>query len=85
MRLVCICTAVIMVCERADDAHGVAGDGYETTSAPAGSVADTARATRALKTQAAYFIEASATLSRESPIHDALWDRVATIGAPMTM
>lgn len=51
----------------------------------AGSAADTARATRALKTQAAYFVEASATLSRQSPIHDALWDGVATIGAPMTM
>ena len=38
-----------------------------------------------LKTQAAFFIEASPMLSRESPIHDRLWDGVARIRAPMTM
>jgi hypothetical protein len=42
-------------------------------------------ATTLLRTRASFFIEASAMLSRDSPVHDRLWDGVRQVGAPMTM
>ena len=38
-----------------------------------------------LRTKASFFIEASAMLSRQSALHDQLWDGVKAVGAPQVM
>ena len=43
------------------------------------------KAAKVLRTRASFFIEPEAMLSRQSPLHDVLWDGVNRVKAPATM
>ena len=45
----------------------------------------TVKTANVLRTRASFFIEPEAMLSRQSPLHDVLWDGVNRVRAPATM